>query len=173
MKKATLRIRKITIKDLDIFFALFSRILKTEFPEYSIRTKEFMIRNKNGWNKKKYRKWILDSSKFILGAWKKGKLVGVFEGETMVGGVSLCTWIMVDPDFQKQGIGKKILQAWESVSLKKGIHSLFLYSTKKNIPFYTKAGFELSGVHKKGWFGSDDYMLTKLIQEPKEENFLR
>jgi hypothetical protein len=33
-------------------------------------------------------------------------------------------------------------------------------------------GFTLVGLQEKAWFGVDVYIFTKLIQEPKEENFL-
>lgn len=166
-------IKRITPEDLDVFFDLFSGLVKTQFNEYSDKTKEFMVTHKKAWSKETYKRLISDTTRILLGAWKSRKLVGILDAEIMIGGVSLCTWLIVDPGFQRKGVGKKLLKSWEHLVRKEGIHSLFLYSSKHVIPFYKKMGFEVSGLHKKGWFGSDEYILTKLIQEPKEENFLK
>ena len=46
-------------------------------------------------------------------------------------------------------------------------------SAEKTLKFYEKLGYKIIGHDTKGYFGGDEYLLKKLIQEPKEENFLR
>jgi GNAT superfamily N-acetyltransferase len=88
-------------------------------------------------------------------------------------GVGNCSWLMVDRTHQKKGIGKKLVTAMEEEMKKIGDHSVNIYASEWNIPFYKKLGYELVGLYKKAWFGADYYLFVKTIQEPKEENFLR
>lgn len=171
--KLKVEIKRLKENNLDEFFDLFSRLVKTQFKEYSEKSREYMVTSNRAYSKEKYLDLIKDPFTLLLGAYANNKLVGLLHANIMDGGVSLCIWIMVDPDFQKKGIGQKLLKHWENISLTYGAHSLFLYASKHNISFYEKMRFELSGLHKKAWYGTDDYIFTKLIQEPKEENYLR
>lgn len=171
--KVDVEIKQITEKELDEFFEVFSRLLKTQFPEYAGNIATHMTSNPKMWSKKRYRILIKNRSNIVLGARIEDSLVGLIDADFPLGGVSFCTWIMVDPKSQRKGIGKELLRAWEHSVKERGGHFLFLYSDERNIPFYEKFGFKLSGKFEKAWFGETDYIMSKLIQEPKEENFLR
>jgi GNAT superfamily N-acetyltransferase len=165
-------IRRLTEADLDIFFTTFSSLLETQFPEYTERSINYMLTNPRAWNKENFRSVLERESRIVLGAFIEESLVGLIEAEEPFGGVSLGVWLMVDPPFQKHGIGTALLTEWAKKVKELGGHNLYLYAEKRNKAFYEKVGFTLVGLQEKAWFGVDVYIFTKLIQEPKEENFL-
>jgi GNAT superfamily N-acetyltransferase len=165
------QIRKIEKNEIDIFFDVFSKCIKTQFPEYSINKIRYFLSKM--WSKKEYRKCFADKARFILGAWIDRRLVGILDAKMPVGGVSRCVWLMVELDFQGQGVGKKLLDEWERIVKIKGAHSLYLDADNRNVPFYKKVGFSKIGFWKKSWFGNDMYLFAKTIQEPREENYLK
>lgn len=167
------KIRTIKSKHLGDFFELFSTLVKTEFPEYSQKTKEYFLLSDKAWSKKRYRKILKAQRGFLLGAWVDKRLVGFIDANLPFGGVSFCTWLGVDQAFRCYGIGKALIQAWEVKAKAKGAHSLLLYGDKRNIEFYKRAGFALIGIWPQSYFGADSWILTKRILQAKEENFLR
>ena len=48
-----------------------------------------------------------------------------------------------------------------------------LQSDRRNLEFYKKRGYSVLGFDEKGYFGVDNYIMKKVIQEPKEKNFLK
>ncbi len=66
-----------------------------------------------------------------------------------------------------------MLKKWEEVAKEKGAHGLQLEADKRNVEFYKKMGFKEVGFLEKGYFGTSNYIFFKVIQEPKEENFLK
>jgi len=50
--------------------------------------------------------------------------------------------VMVDPSYQKQGLGKKIIEALLQKCKDSGIQSVQLFSAKGKQQFYKKLGFE-------------------------------
>ncbi|UGB28952.1 GNAT family N-acetyltransferase [Metabacillus sp. B2-18] len=50
--------------------------------------------------------------------------------------------VMVDPSYQKQGLGKKIIEALLQKCKDSGIQSVQLFSAKGKQQFYEKLGFE-------------------------------
>lgn len=166
-----IKIKKITLKDLDIFYDFFQRAVISEFKEYSEKDREFIF-NK-GWSKARYESFLKNGNRFILGAWDDEKLVALLDAELPYLGVSFCNWLMVDAKYQKKGIGTKLIREFEDVMKEKGAHMIYLYAGPCNVSYYQKVGYELNGTMKKSWFGQDHSVLTKLLQEPKEENYLK
>lgn len=164
-------IKKITLKDINIFYEFFQKTVKEEFPEYSKGDLKYIFTR--GWSKKNYREWLKNENRFILGAFNNKKLIALLDAENPQLGVCFCSWIMVDRKLQKKGIGTKLLSKLEIEMKRKGVHMIFLYADKKNIPYYKKVGFKWVGNMEKAWFGQDHHILTKLIQKPTEENYLR
>lgn len=167
----TITVKRVTKRTLDSYFEVFSNTLITQFPEYSKKKIEFFI--SMPWSKRRYKKLLRNKNRLLLGAWVNNKLASVLDAEMPFGGVSLCIWVMVDSKFQRKGVGIKLLTTWENIVKKKGSHSLYLYADKRNISYYKKLGFELLGLWSRSWFGGDVYIFTKLIQEPREENYLK
>lgn len=168
-----IKIRKLTLKDHHMVFDIFSLSINTQFPEFPKDTRAAIISSKKFWNKTNYKKRLQNKNLLILGAFFHQKLVGLLDLQMPFAGVSEADWLIVHPDHQKKRVGSALIEKCENILLKKGAHLLYLYSPSRNIQFYRKLGFTEVGIFKKGWFGLDDHVLTKLIQEPREENFLR
>lgn len=166
-----MKIKRITLKDLDVFFDFFQKTVKSEFPEYSKGDLEYIFTR--GWSKEYYKEWLNNKERYILGAFNDGKLIALLDAKEPELGVCYCNWIMVDRKLQKKGIGTKLLSKLEIEMKRKGVHMLFLHADKKNISYYKKVGYKWVGNMEKAWFGQDHHIFTKLIQEPKEENYLR
>lgn len=164
-----LEIKPLNVTDKAQYLELFSKLLSVAFPEYSEKTKKYLNETKE----KTFIDEVENKVFFYFGAWKENTLVGIIEGGFLGGGVAYCSWLLVHPDFQHQGIGKKLLDSIEEMLIKKGIHSLHLYASKWNNPYYEKMGFEQVGLYRNAWYGSSDYLYAKTIQEPKEKNFLQ
>lgn len=161
-------VKKLTSEDKQENMRIFSDVLVHDFPEYSQKTKDFII----GKNEKEFNEDVQLPYKILLGAFLENQLVGIVHGMHLEAGVCNLGWLMVDRSHQRKGIGKKLISAFEQVMKERGDHSIHLYSAEWNLPYYKKMGYELVGLYKNSWFGADDYLLNKTIQEPKEENFL-
>jgi len=164
-------IDKVGEKNLDEFFKVFSRLIQSEMLEYSERTRKYFYTNNRAMNKKVL-KWKLGKGDIVLSATLK-KMVGILIADRPFGGISIGHWLVVDRQFQMIGIGRSLLLEWEKISKDDGAHGLRLETDKRNIDFYKKMGFSLVGLDKRGEFGTDNYIMKKVIQTPKEENFLK
>jgi GNAT superfamily N-acetyltransferase len=163
-------IKKVKEEDVSYIFGHYKNWVMTLFPESSdvVRrgfvekafNKDFMINQVKG-------------SGIVLSANVNKKLVGLLIARGISGGVSYCPWLMVDPSFQKKGVGKSLLKYWEDEVKKMGGHGLRLDANQKNVKFYKKMGFKLIGYYEKGYFGLDQYYFQKNIAEPREENFFK
>lgn len=169
--KLEITIKDITLNDLDIFLNFFSNILHSSFPEYSSKTMEFFVTKV--WNKEKYAKKIEKKEGYVYGAFYNDQLVGILDADKPFGGVSWCSWLMIDCNFTGKGIGTALITKWQEAVLKDKGHGLFLGADKRNFEYYKKIGFKHIGTMERGWFGHNEYMCAKILQEPKEENFLR
>ncbi len=167
------QIEQLTEKELDKFYNLFSKLIKSEFPDLTEKIVHYILNNKRAWTKSSYKYSFKIGGRILLGAFESEKLVGIVDAWLPFGGVSFLNWLLVDGTYQRQGIGRKLLKELENIFKKHGGHSIYIYTAERNIPFYQKQGFELIGMYKKSWYGLDKYIMSKLIQEPREENFLK
>lgn len=82
------------------------------------------------------------------------------------GGVTFINWLGVKKQFQRRGIGKKLIQAWQDWAKRRGYHKLRASTTNsENHAFYEKLGFFLEGVKKKDRYGLDHFVFGKIIGE--------
>lgn len=163
---AEYKIRKLTKKDFELFKKVFSETLLKEMSEYPQKTRNYFVSEK--YIKRMFR------LKIKLGAFAKEKLVGYFLAYCPTGGgVIEIFWLAILRGHQKKGIGTRLLQEVENKALKLGVHNIRLEADKRNIQYYVSRGYSVIGLDKKGYFGTDNYIMTKIIQEPKEENFLK
>ena len=66
------------------------------------------------------------------------------------------------------------MREWERIVKKMGGHLLFLDDAEgRNLAYYRKSGFKRTGLLPKAWLGKDTYIFTKLIQKPREKNYLK
>ena len=151
--------------DLKELGKIYSLTIQNEFPEYTPKTIQYFI-------KPSYRSIML-AKKIKLGAFHQGKIIGYLLANNPFGGVLFVSWIAVLKTYQGKGVGKKLLEKLEQIAKIKGAHSILLSTYKRDTGFYEKQGFENIGYDEKGYFGLGEYHMRKIIQEPKEENYLK
>lgn len=160
----------LTKKDIDEFFDVFSRLVQNQFPEYSASVRTHFYTGEREITKRQLFKKVKKND-LIFFAKNSKRIVGVLIADRPLGGISFCHWLAVDIPFQKKRIGQALLSMWEKAAYEVGSHGLHLESPKRNVTYYKKRGFELLGLHRKGYFGTDNYIFTKLLQEPNEKTF--
>ncbi|OGH14973.1 MAG: hypothetical protein A2860_02095 [Candidatus Levybacteria bacterium RIFCSPHIGHO2_01_FULL_37_33] len=136
-----------------------------EFPEYSKKTRSFFASDP-------YRKRMISLNN-RFGAFVGGKLVAYLLAAEFEGGVSWIYWFAVLKNYQAHGIGTTLLNFFEKLCIKQGVHSIIFYSDKRNVGFYLKRGCRVIGFDEKSYFGPDAYIMKKLIQKPNEKKFLK
>lgn len=81
---------------------------------------------------------------------QKNKIAGFLLVELKHGLVASLAYAVVNPDFQKQGIGKKLIEQAINFARDKKIHIIDVLVHKDNQnskEFYERLGFELFGYH--------------------------
>lgn len=147
-------------------FEVYKKTILENYPEYSRSTREYLAREDKI-------EEIVKNAGIILGAYLWGKLVGYIISRKVWGGVGYCEVLGVLNEYQRKGIGTRLVKEYERISFDQGAHGLYLESDVKNLEFYKKQGYSVLYLDKKGYFGTDNYVMKKILQEPKEENFLR
>lgn len=158
-------IRSLSEVDMPLLKAIYSQSIQRDFPEFSQGIRDFLTTGR-------YEAFSM-SLPIKLGAFDGEKLAGFLLADKHFGGVVYVMWLAIAKDYQKKGIGTKLLAEIEKIALGVGAHQLLLETFERDIDFYKKKGFEMVGLNKKGYFGTDNYVMSKAIQEPKEENFLK
>ena len=165
MSKPSIKIKIAGKGDVARFWDLFSSSLKTQFPEYSIKAQNELLRRY--WSKKTLRNRLKSKNLVIYIACIGKDPAGYLAFETPVGGISIAIWLAVKKEFQGKGIGSLLLKKYEAAVKKKGCHSIHLYADKRNLRFYKKLGYRVAGFVPQNYYGADDYFLYKIIQRPK------
>jgi ribosomal protein S18 acetylase RimI-like enzyme len=148
-----------------------------------IMQREFKIRDleEKDWPKiltivKKLRGWfdnvaltfeIPNDLKFHNGfvAVSNGAIVGFLSYSSLEGEVFI-SWIGVDPDFQKCGIGSSLIQKLEKILLENGIDKLKVETLSENVEY--KPYEKTRSFYKKLGFTKAEYRKT-ISKETKEE----
>ena len=114
-----------------------------------------------GWKPRTAKKWreVLSKSYFMCTAWDRKRLVGM--GRIMEDGV-MCMFydICIHPDYQRKGIGTKVIQKMIGKVKTGNYASIGIFAWKENpsnIPFYEKRGF----VRKESGMELDKYMVPE------------
>ncbi len=143
---------------------VFTKTLR-EFPEYSRKTLDFFSSDP-------YKDRMI-TLHVRIGAFMESKLVAYLLAPEYEGGVSWIYWLAVLKKYQGCGIGTTLLDFFEKLCIKQGVHSIIFYSDKRNVTFYLSRGYKLIGLDEKSYFGPDAYIMKKLIQKPDENKFLK
>ncbi|MDD5146568.1 MAG: GNAT family N-acetyltransferase [Candidatus Pacebacteria bacterium] len=163
--------RKASPRDLSAFFPEFAKSLKSQFPEYSSKTKEFFVKREYCLEALKSQ---LDNKEIVIYlAILASQAVGFLIARYICGGVCLCSWLAVAEGHRGKGLASQLLKMWQNEAKKAGIHKLHLWTGKRNLDFYKKKGFTYVGKIPKNYYGADDYLFYKVIQKPQEKNFLK
>lgn len=168
-----LDVRSIDEKDIDTFYDIFVRCLKTEYPEYSEKMINHFLTRQQSFTKENIAFWLKNHFNYAFLGYIDTELAGFALGRNVDLGVSFLSWLGILPEFQRKGLGRKLLESWETFSKEKGAHVIHVYSFARDLPFYEKCGYHVLALDKKAWFGVDHYILRKHIQEPREENYLK
>lgn len=83
---------------------------------------------------------MYSTSSFVISAWSNGVLVAVCRGLTDFTYSCYLSDLAVDREFQKQGIGRHLIQLVQD-AIGEGV-SLILLSAPKAMSYYPKVGFE-------------------------------
>lgn len=163
--------REVKEEELDGLIEVARNSIKIDFPHYSVKIKDYHLKHdfdaetiKQNYSRKIFWYW---------GAFLNKKIVGYLISLPSFGGVALIIWLGIDKVYQRKGIGKKFLEEFANWAKKQGVHALHLYTVKEDLTFYQKLGFIKAGKIEKSYYGNEDYYLYKILQEPKEENFLK
>ena len=99
-------------------------------------------------NPNELKKALLNSHSLIT-AWDKEKIVGL--GNAISDGYLVVYFphLLVHPDYQGKGIGKRIVAKFQEKY--KDFHMQILTADHKAIPFYKKVGFEKAGETMSMW----------------------
>ncbi len=163
--------KKANLKDFNAFWVAFAKNIKTQFPEYSAKTRNFFIEQE--YCPEALKAQIKNKEIAIYAAFSGKGVVGFLMVRYLCGGVGLGVWLSVSNKHQGKGIATKLLKMWQKEAKKVGIHKLHLWTDKRNLNFYKKQGFAYVGKIPKNYYGADDYLFYKVIQPPKEKNFLK
>ncbi len=113
----------------------------------------------NGWSSAQKPQALyqaLLNSHALVSAWDGERLVGI--GNAISDGFLVVYYphLLISPDYQRQGIGKKIMEV-----LKKqyeGMHMHMLVADSEAITFYKKCGFSRAGKTEPMWiYAGDDH----------------
>lgn len=156
-----------TAEEVPEFHKFFAYTIRELFCEYSKETLEYFVT-------KDYDEWwmtksIKEKSKYLYIAKDGSKTVGYNFFGKVYGGVTMSSWIAVIPEYQNQGIAKKLLSLWEDWALNNGAHAIQIWTRDKNIAYYEKRGFTYSGKFPNAWFGMTTNLLYKtlIVVDPK------
>lgn len=159
-----------TAEEIPEFHKLFSYTIRELFCEYSKQTQDYFL-------SKDYDEWwmtksVKENSKYLFLAKDNEKTIGYIFFNKLYGGVTMASWIAVLPEYQNRGIAKKLLELWENWAKEHGAHALQIWTQNKNVSYYQKRGFSLSGNFPHAWFGMTTNLLYKILKEvdPKSYN---
>lgn len=89
------------------------------------------------------------NSHSLISAWDKERLIGI--GNAISDGYLVVYYphLLVHPDYQGQGVGRKIVSKLQENY--KGFHMQMLTADGKSVEFYKKVGFEKAGETQSMW----------------------
>ena len=157
-------IKSLKREDLPSLRRIYIKTIHDDFPEYGKKTLDHFT-SRAYWKK-------MANLEVKLGAFWDGELVGFLLASRPEGGVLSIYWLSVGRNYRGRGIGTALLSHAEKKALKMGVHNIRVDCDKRLCRFYKKHGFEVMALDKKGYYGVDNYIMRKIIAEPKEKNFL-
>jgi len=167
-----MRISISTLKEKEIadFYQLFKKILKTDFPEFSLRVREVQLNR--DFTKNNFLKMVGKKDEAIMVARTKGEIIGFAVLGKDKGGVVQLIWLGVKRGARNIGIGSRLLKALEEWAQTHQCHCLVVNTeNKRNVAFYLKRGYDYVGVQKEAWYGVNEYLLQKNICKPFKSIF--
>lgn len=82
---------------------------------------------------------------FHLGHWLHGRLLACLILKPVDQTIIKMRQFAVHPDFQRQGLGRDLLEYAESFALKGGYTEIILHARESACPFYLNGGYQMEG----------------------------
>lgn len=161
----------LTNKDLDEFYGIFSKILSTQFPGYTPTVIDYFL--DKIYTRISYRYWLDQNHKTIFIPREDNKIVGFAVIDQTYGGVSFLRWLGILPAHQRKGLGKALVTQWIEHAYDDGAHKAEVAGQPEAKLFYEKMGLELEGMRKASYFGIDQYVFGKVLNDPRDENMVK
>lgn len=161
---------KLSDQDMYEFYAVFKEILSNEFPVYPKEITDFFFKNIYSLENLFY--WQEKNLKLVLLAKDQKKIIGFAMIDSPYGGVSLCRWLGVLQNYQKNGIGKHLIEMWIEIAKKQGCHKAELAAQPTAREFYEKVGLKEEGKREQSYFGIDQYIFGKIIGAPSLDGMM-
>ena len=184
-----IKIEKLTFQDLDLFWQVFSKVLQTDFPGYTKAVVDYFL-NK-AYTRANFNYWLSTDWKIVLAAKTEGHpkallpekgptastfrhvgfragIIGFAVLDKPYGGVCFCRWLGVLAEFRNQGVGKKLIEAWLNYAKNSGCHKAEVASQPEAKDFYKKCNLDLEGKRKLSYFGIDQYIFGRVINQPRD-----
>lgn len=161
-----IKIEKLTFQDLDLFWQVFSKVLQTDFPGYTKAVVDYFL-NK-AYTRANFNYWLSTDWKIVLAAKAEAGIIGFAVLDKPYGGVCFCRWLGVLAEFRNQGVGKKLIEAWLNYAKNSGCHKAEVASQPEAKDFYKKCNLDLEGKRKLSYFGIDQYIFGRVINQPRD-----
>jgi len=160
-------ITELKVADIHSFWVLFKELLESEFPGYSKNIVRYFLQQI--YSESTFTLYLQTKQKMILVAKHADEIAGFAVIDQPYGGVSLCRWLGVKQKYQKQGIGKKLIEKWLQIAQQEGCHKAEVASQHAAKDFYEKAGLTLEGKRLKSYFGIDQYIFGIVLGPVNEQ----
>ena len=98
-----------------------------------------------------------------LAAVKKQKIIGVARLEFPTKETAQLRYMAIDNLYQKQGIGRRIVQHMEQYAVQKKSQVLFLNARENALGFYEKLGYEITGKSYLLFDSIQHYKMSKTL----------
>ena len=89
----------------------------------------------------------------LLGAYKDGEeLVGIAKYTVLADHTAWLETLRVAPEYQRQGVGRRLYEEFQKLSREKGVESMAMYTGLRNIPSYSLArvfGLDTAGRYRE------------------------
>ena len=149
------------------FWPVFVTVLKTEFPGYTSKVVDYFVQKI--YTQASFVYWLSNNLKTVIVAKVNFQIVGFAVIDEPYGGVSFCRWLGIKQDFQKKGIGKKIVDEWLMLAKSQHCHKAEVASQPGAKAFYEKISLDYEGERKLSYFGITQYLYGKIIGQPDDE----
>jgi GNAT superfamily N-acetyltransferase len=156
---------------IDEFFEVFEKVMKTACEFYSKRVINYFLGRL--YTKESFLIRIQDGTLVVFLGMIDQKTVGFLVADVPYGGVAFCRWLGVLKEYQKKGVGKRLVEEWVKWAKKNRCHRVLAASVTAAVGFYEKCGLKKEGLTNKGYFGVDQYRVGRVIGKIDEESFTK
>lgn len=165
------QIATLQLSDVHLFWPVFSRVLKSEFPGYTPKVVQYFL--EKIYTQASYIYWLRNNLKTVLAAKDQEKIVGFAVIDEPYGGVSFLRWLGISKEYQKKGIGTKLIEKWIVLAKVQQCHKVEVAAQEQAKGFYEKAGFEFEGRRKVSYFGIMQCLFGKVLKQPEDDSMIR